>query len=60
MTSRNNLLDRKLSLKTFVLQQLRKKNKNFGKNKINIPPYLLAEMRKSSEVTKKESNLKQK
>lgn len=50
LTSRNEHLDSKISLKKFVVHALRKKsNPNFGKNSLNIPPYLLEEMKRSHQ-----------
>lgn len=55
MTSRNDMLSHKLSLKKFVINSLRKKcDRNFGKKSSNIPTYLIEEMKQSMKNTMKE------
>lgn len=46
MSSKSDYLTKQLGLKKFVINALRRKcNRNIGKNKLNIPKYLVDEMK---------------
>lgn len=52
MSSRNSVSQNSMSIKKYVIRALKQKsNKNIGKNKLNIPDYIVDEMRKSYRNT---------
>jgi metal-responsive CopG/Arc/MetJ family transcriptional regulator len=54
MTSRNDMINNKLTVEKFIEKEmLKKNNKKYRKNKLNIPEYLMNEMKKSFKRTMK-------